>query len=214
MITKLTIGGVDVQATYGLYLSWRKPAAPEPRTSYTDIPGRDGALDTTEALGRVFYDDREIPLDLIHPGKTWDTDISGFVSAFHGQKRKIVFSSDPDYYWLGRITVDDYDAKSGKLSASARCYPYKLKATETTVTKSISSAGTTVTLKNDRMPAVPSITVTADTTIAWTKDGETVTKTLSAGTWTVAGLVLEEGDNVFTVSGSGTFTAKWQEGRL
>ena len=77
----------------------------------------------------------------------------------------------------------------------------------------ISGSGT-ITLHNDFMPVVPVITTTAETTLRWSVDGETFHKTVSAGTWEIPELELRHGDNTVSVTGEGTTTFAYREGRL
>ena len=79
--------------------------------------------------------------------------------------------------------------------------------------ESINSSGT-VTLQNDYMPVVPVITTTAETTLRWTIDGEAFHKSVSAGTWEIPELELRHGDNSVSVTGEGTTTFTYRQGRL
>ena len=79
--------------------------------------------------------------------------------------------------------------------------------------ESISGSGT-LTLHNDYMPVVPVITTTAETTLRWTVDGESFHKTISAGTWEIPELELRLGENTVSVTGEGTTTFVYREGRL
>ena len=51
-------------ADYGLIVAPYAIPMPEPQTSFVEIPGRDGALDLSEAFGTVRYSDRIISLTL------------------------------------------------------------------------------------------------------------------------------------------------------
>ena len=62
--------------------------------------------------------------------------------------------------------------------------------------------------------AVPVITTTAETTLRWAIDGESVHKTVSAGTWEILELELRHGDNTVSVTGEGTTTFTYRQGRL
>ena len=83
--------------------------------------------------------------------------------------------------------------------------------TESTVI--VSGSGTS-TLMNDFMPVVPVITATAETTLRWTVDGESIGKTVSAGTWEIPELELRHGNNTVSVTGEGITTFTYREGRL
>ena len=83
--------------------------------------------------------------------------------------------------------------------------------TESTVI--VSGSGTSK-LMNDFMPVVPVITATAETTLRWTVDGESIGKTVSAGTWEIPELELRHGNNTVSVTGEGITTFTYREGRL
>lgn len=186
----------------GFYLKWRELSAPAPKTSYEDIPGAHGAVDTTDEL---FYEMRELKLDCIHPNADFQSDYDQILSMFHGKQCRIVFASDPDYYWTGRVTVGGYSKKNHSLTMSATVYPFKFKNEETVVT----ATDETVTLENGRMPVTPTVTNDAEATLTF----GTSTVTLSAGTHIVAGLELSENSETeVTVAGTATFT--YREGTL
>ena len=69
-------------------------------------------------------------------------------------------------------------------------------------------------LGNDYMPVVPVITATAETTLRWAIDGEAFHKTVSAGSWEIPELELRHGDNSVSVTGEGTTTFTYRQGRL
>ena len=79
--------------------------------------------------------------------------------------------------------------------------------------ESITGSGTVI-LHNDYMPVVPVITTTAETTLRWAIDGESFHKTVSAGTWEIPELELRHGDNTVSVTGEGTTTFTYRQGRL
>jgi len=76
------------------------------------------------------------------------------------------------------------------------------------------SGGGTVTLENDYMPVVPTVTTTAETALNWQVGGDTFRKTVSAGVWKFPELELLQGTNTVSVSGSGTTSFRYREGRL
>ena len=67
-----------------------------------------------------------------------------------------------------------------------------------------------MTLPNDRMPVVPTVTTDAEMTIVY---GEN-TLVFPAGTRRAPALLLLEGDNPLTLSGSGHIKFEYQEGAL
>ena len=99
-------------------------AAPSVKESYVDVPGSNGSLDYTEVLtgGPTFGNrtgqwnfivdegygmegmDQYIPAggDASNPF----TYQSALLSFLHGRRHKIVLTDEPDYYYMGRLTID------------------------------------------------------------------------------------------------------------
>lgn len=107
---------------------------PAVKTNYVNIPGADGQIDLTEALGEVYYKDREcsftfstFPYENIEEKKTQITNL------LHGKRCKITLDKDPDYYWEGRCKVNSYasDRNLHQIVVGATVSPYKLKQLET-----------------------------------------------------------------------------------
>lgn len=210
MITMVIIDGVNISTQYGFYLAQRQLSAPAVKEEYIDIPASNGEFDATDAFGEVFFKNRELVLDMIYPGRDFDDDLSALVNYLHGKKRKIVFSTDPDWYYVGRLSIGNYDSSSHRLSVSASVFPYKLAVEETVVTRAVSGSAS-VTLENDAMTVVPVVTNSAEMTLTW---GSGNSKTISAGTHQIAGLELLEGSTTVGVSGSGNITFTYRKGRL
>lgn len=84
---------------------------PEPKKEYVDVPGADGTIDYTEALTRVRYGDRTGSWTfLIDNGYwNWPTLYTEFMTRYQGQKVMCQLTDDPDYYYLGRIEVNQYN---------------------------------------------------------------------------------------------------------
>ena len=73
------------------------------------------------------------------------------------------------------------------------------------------SSEKTVTIKNEKMPAMPKIKTTGSVTLKL----RGVTSTISSsGEYTAPDMLLLEGDNTVTYSGSGTITFTYREGRF
>lgn len=133
--TYVTINGTDMR-TYGLELTDYRIGAPVPVTSYIDVPGRNGRLDISDALGGyISYSHREIELHF-HIRKNyaeWHNLISVLSTAFDGVESKIVFSKDPDWYYKGRFEIDFFKSNpiSGDVVMSCRnCDPFKMQLHE------------------------------------------------------------------------------------
>ena len=190
------------------------PAAP--KTEYIAIPGADSELDLTEVHGEVKYSDRTPEFSFtVLPGaqEDWETKKTRISNLLNGRKLKITLDKDPEYYYIGRCTVNDIksDRITHTITITAKVAPYKLKQNVTTVSVALTTAGKTVTLTNDRKSVCPMITCTNDNTMV-EFNGNTFT--LNAGTHKVLNIMLLQGENVLKVSGSGTITFTYQEGAL
>ena len=216
MIPDIKINGVSMHGLGWLRESVDFPT-PKSQTNTVVVPGRNSPIRFTEALGRVSYQPRsfEITLTMLGTRAEYDSMVGEAVNRFAGQLVQIICSEEPELYYVGTVEAEpSYDPLTGKGVLLFSCNDgaaYRYHVTETTVSKSGSG---TVTLANDYMPVVPVITTTAETTLTWTVGSDSFHKTLSAGTWEIPELELAPGNNSVTVTGSGTTTFKYREGRL
>ena len=199
---------------YGLIVAPYAIPMPEPQTNFVEIPGRDGALDLSEAFGTVRYSDRVIKLTL-YTRAPFDTLISAFAAEVHGRRMNVIFDRDPTFYYDARITIEDVERHWGycELSLECRAKPYKLEQFETAITV-LPTSNATVTLTNTRMPVVPTITTSAEITLEFTINEKNYSVTLPAGTHTVPSLVLSEGDTEIGITGTGSATFTYRKGAL
>lgn len=184
----------------------------QPKTNYIDIPGGDGSVDLTEALGEVKFEDRACTFTFTaNPQDNFEEKKTEVSNLLNGKRCKIKLDKDPDYYWEGRCSINEYasDRNLHQIVVGAVVAPYKLKKAQTVVTV---AAGTSVnqTLTNGRMTVVPTITNTANVTIVF--DGNTYT--LNPGTHTRHNIVLKNGANTVTVTSASPVTFTYQEGDL
>ena len=213
-MSDIRFGSKWAHADYGLIVAPYGIPMPEPQTNFVEIPGRDGALDLSEAFGSVRYADRIIPLTL-YARAPFDALVSAFAADVHGRRTQVIFDRDPTFYYDARITVEDVERHAGycELSLECRAKPYKLEHFETTITV-LPTGSATVTLINARMPVVPTITVSADMTLTYTLNESEYTVTLAAGTHIVPSLVLTEGETVIGITGTGRITFAYRKGVL
>ncbi|MPM24206.1 hypothetical protein SDC9_70687 [bioreactor metagenome] len=213
-MSDIRFGTKWAHADYGLIVAPYAIPMPEPQTNFVEIPGRDGALDLSEAFGTVRYADRIIPLTL-YARAPFDTLLSAFAADVHGRRMIVIFDRDPNFYYNARITIEDAERHWGycELSLECRAKPYKLEQFETTITV-LPTGSATVTLTNKRMPVVPSITVSAEMTLTFTIVGKDYSVTLPAGTHTVPSLVLLEGNTEIVITGTGSATFAYRKGAL
>ena len=213
-MSDIRFGTKWAHADYGLIVAPYAIPMPEPQTNYVEIPGRDGALDLSEAIGTVRYADRIIPLTL-YARAPFDALISAFTSDVHGRRMNVIFDRDPTYYYDARVALEDLERHAGycELSLKCRTKPYKLEHFETSMTV-LPAGSATVTLTNTRMPVVPTITVSAEMTLTFTISAINYAVTLSAGAHVVPSLVLMEGETEIGITGTGSITFTYRKGAL
>jgi len=213
-VSDVRFGTKWARADYGLIVAPYSIPMPEPQTSFVEIPGRDGALDLSEAFGTVRYADRVVPLTL-YARAPFDGALSTFAADVHGRRMNVIFDRDPTYFYDARVTVEDVERHAGycELSLKCRAKPYKMEHFETTMTV-IPVGSAALTLTNSRMPVVPVITAPAEMTLTFTVAGVVYTINLSAGSHVVPSLVLMEGDTEIDITGTGSITFTYRKGAL
>ena len=212
----VTINGVSM-----LSLGWLRETVnfptPQSQSNTITVPGRNSPIRFTEALGRVAYEPRSFDMTFSMPGRRayYDNLVTDVVNLFAGRLCRVILNENPTLYAVGTLEAEPtYDPKTGKGQLVLSCTDgdaFLYHVTESTV---IVSGSGTATLTNDYMPVVPIITTTTETTLRWTVDGESIGKTVSAGTWEIPELELRYGDNTVSVTGEGITTFTYREGRL
>ena len=112
------------------------------KTNYIDIPGADGSIDLTEALGMVRYKNRECSFVFsVFPYEDFEEKKKEVSNLLNGKKCKIKLDKDAEYFWIGRCSVNTYasDKNLHKITVKATVEPYKLKCAETVVDVELSS---------------------------------------------------------------------------
>ena len=212
----VTINGVSM-----LSLGWLRETVnfptPQSQSNTIVVPGRNSPIRYTEALGRVAYQPRSFDMTFSMLGRRayYDNLVTDVVNLFAGRLCRVILTEDPTLYAVGTLEAEPtYDPKTGKGQLVLSCTDgdaFLYHAEETVV--SITGGGTVI-LSNDYMPVVPVITATAETALRWAVDGESFNKTISAGTWEIPELELRHGDNTVLVTGEGSVTFVYREGRL
>ena len=212
----VTINGVSM-----LSLGWLRETVnfptPQSQSNTIVVPGRNSPIRFTEALGHVAYQPRsfDMTFSMLGDRAAFDQLVSAAVNQFSGQLCHVVISDIPVLYSVGTLVASpSFDPNNGKGTLVLSCedgdaYLYHLVETVVSVT-----GDGTVTLENDYMPVVPTVTVTEETTLRWTIDGEAIHKTISEGTWEIPELELRHGENTISVTSEGTTTFRYREGRL
>ena len=212
----ITFGNYHSHDAFQLILSAKTIGTPSPKTETIDIPGGDGVLDLTEYFGDIKYSNRKLSFDfssVVIPSDFMSL-FSMVQNALHGKKMNIILDDDPGWQYTGRISVSEWkaDRNIGKLVVDCDCDPYKHQISPTVVTKSISGTSIIV-LENSRKRVVPEVKVTSASGLTVTFGSGSVW-TLSSGSYLLPELELVEGDNTVTVSGTGTITFTYTQGKL
>lgn len=210
----VTFGTKNSYDDFGLTLRPKPRPKPSPKYEFVSIPARNSDLDLTEWAGDVFYENLTYPLEfnVVDAINTWDSKLREITNYLHGRKMKVTFNEDPNYYYLGRIKVNELssDRNVGILVLECNFEPYKYKK-DVTIKEYAVSAGNTYTFTNGRMKVVPTLTLSSAMTVSFKGNSYS----LSAGTYKALEIEFTEGINEITVtSGSGTLKAEYQEGDL
>lgn len=213
----ITFGTFHSFRDFHLILKSKEIAAPTVKVRKIDIEGADGFLDYTDFFGEPKYENVTCTFDFSTtvPQSEFLSLYSQIKNAVHGKKMRIILDDDPHFYYLGRISVLPFTTNRniGFVSIECDCEPYKYKTEKTVVQVVVAENATTVTLPNSRKRAVPEVTIETDSSLNIAYQ-ENLIWDLGSGSYTLPELELVEGENVVTVTGSGTITFTYQEGSL
>jgi len=203
---------------------------PAPKTNYTDVPGADSSLDNTELLtGKIAYENRRGSIEfLLQNGTSYAEAYSALLNAVHGKKVYIILDDDPDWFYTGRMSLENFHAKEDYSSIVLNYViaPYKYSK-DTTATQdwqwddlfdvtiyygTFNVNGTkTRTFKNPTNEELtPKFTCSAPMIVEVNGIPGYV---LMTGETTTPGFVLQPGDNTLVFSGTGTVLADYSMGK-
>lgn len=208
----IKFGNKDSYTDFNLILKPKTRPFPTPKTNYVSIEGRDGDLDLTASLtGDIKYENISYSLEFILKNEraAWEDTLLELSTYLHGKKMNLTFSEDPNWYYVGRFSLNNVesDRNVGLLIIDCVLEPYRYKKTETTKTRT--GVGT-LDLPNTRKWVMPTITSTAS--MEFTFEGK---KFVVNGTLQSPDIILKEGNNTIEVtSGTGTLTVTYREAKL
>lgn len=198
-----------------LLLTEKEIGSPEVKRQTIDIEGADGELDFTDFFGEPKYANvqHRFSFETIRPRNEQLSQFAAIKNKLHGRKGRIILDDDPSFFYVGRCFVSPYknEVNIGRISIECDCEPYKYKVDETVVSQAVDGTDIIV-LTNARKRAVPLVTITADSTLNIVYG--TNIWDLGAGSYRLPELELAEGENLVTVTGTGTITFSWQEAGL
>jgi len=217
---------------FGLILSSKVISPPQPQTKLVDVPLRDGSIDLTESLtGDVKYKDRKITITftVIDPVNMWSDKVSNIENYLHGRRMKIVFDDDCAFYYVGRVAVKDCKSQKGygTLVIEGTCEPYKYDVQSTSEdwlwdifdfeTGYISEASgivvdgqADIVIVGKRKQTYMTITASAEMTMEY----EGTAYIIKEGTQKLYDVILPEGENKLSFTGTGTVTVDYTGGSL
>lgn len=229
ILLSVEINGINMLREYRMALKDRHYAQPpEPKTFYQDVPGADGSLDLSTAIaGRPIYNRRTMTLtfgggyNLLE----WPKIYSEILSRFHGREGKFIFDDDPNYYYVGRITLSDYSRVSRLgtfvMTVNADPYKYELNAgdeewlwdpldLENGIIREYKDlmvdGSLTLIIEGTEKWTIPEITASADMIVSF--DGKEYE--LKAGVNKIYDIVVKPGENHLTFIGKGIVTVHYR----
>lgn len=200
---------------WDLLMTARNIGEAEPYENYISIPGANGEKDLTEAFGETKYKPRTLSpsFDMFQKPSDWLKLKDEITNYLHGKKMKVIYDTEPDYYYFGRCKVGGFsnDYTVAHITIEVYCSdPFKYKLNPTVVTNEV-VVGNTYTYTNERKTVIPTLTLSAAMTLEFNGN----TYSFNAGTYTNLSIEFVEGINeIKVVSGSGILTVEYQEAKL
>lgn len=117
---------------FGLILSSKDYTPPKPKTEMVNIPGRNGYLDLTEALGvPVTFENGKwvFTFTLMNSNSTWVNVLNDLVNYIHGKKMRIILDEDNGFFYYGRCSINQYKSSKslGTITIECDVDPFKTK---------------------------------------------------------------------------------------
>lgn len=203
---KIIFDDYDTADHFWTLASWLCPE-PEPVTNLIDVPGRiDGPLDASTALtDDIRYGTRPLEARLESSEGTRQerqSRINELVNRFHGQRVRVWGPDDAGRYLVARLSVTpEYnDLAHAAVVVTGACEPWKYDNEETVVSVAVEGEEPqAVNLTNDRRPVSPVIIVKGSVNVVYKGSSYA----LSEGTYKLADIMLNQGDNELHVTGTG-----------
>lgn len=204
---------------FSLIRSSKTISSPEPKYIKVEVDGADGELDLTEYFGDIKYKNRKLSFNFstqVRETKFLNL-FSGIQNALHGKNMKIVLEEDPDFYYIGRVSVNEWKSNRnvGEITIDCDCEPYKYKKYKTIYTFDL-TASTRYILPNLKKQVVPTFTISTPTQVVFNNSTYSIGKEgmTEEQTYIIPELVLTAGDNIIDFIGNGTVKIEYQEGGL
>lgn len=227
----VTIGEKKTYDDWGLLLQSLVISMPEAKISQVDIPGADGMIDLTEAMGSVKYNNRDLQMifDVQGDPENWHSLTSRIGSYLHGKRLKIILDTDPGYYYIGRLALNseksNYLINRITITGNMEPYKYELFSSledwlwdsfdfETGVIREykdlVVNGSLTVDVPGTRKEVLPTITTSAAMQVEW----KGIRYDLLAGVNKIYAISIPEGDHELIFYGNGTISIDYRGGTL
>lgn len=190
---------------------------PEVQMETVVVPGRNTPIRFTEALGMISFKPRAFTITLSMLGSRVDFDakVRDIVNIYNGKLCKVKTTEEENLYAVGTLQFkSDYDPLSHKGVLTVECTDGDSYRYHTNLTEIVFQGNGTAILENDYMPVVPTVIVTADTSLSWKIGTDSFNKTLSAGEWVIPELQLSHASNSISIKTTGDVTFRYREGCL
>lgn len=188
--------------------------APEVQFYTVEVPGRNGVLNLTKSLtGRTNYFNRKIAFRYFTSGTLAEIlEKIDTLMMYHGETIQIIDDDTPAYFYEGEVVVEvDRKPAYAFIEIEVDAQPFRVKLEKTLNAYTLTATETEVVITNPGVAVSPEIVVSDTCVIA---KGDT-SFNLTAGTYTdISALILEHGENTYTISGSGTVNINYQEARI
>lgn len=195
---------------YEAIMNYARILPPSVKENYVDIAGGDSAIDLTEAVGGVVYDDGEIEFKFTLKDFTLKEQMK---NDLHGKRMQIVLDREQDFYYDSRVrcTKDEWNKGLYELHFTARVKPYKYEVREYLHIETINSLkDKKIYIENKRMPVMPRITVTGNLYVIY----EGMKYTFKDGVYQFPEFTFFEGRNSVSIHGNGTIKFEFRRGQL
>lgn len=137
---------------------------PAVKAEYLSIPGMDGAIDLTEALGGVKYEQRTVTVWLIANPATTGEQIDTIIDQYAGRRVRLT-NEDDEIQYRGRIEVvsDTHTAAQRKITLSMLADPFIYNPTAVAFTLTPAAAENKKLFKDDLTKMSGTLTAVDDT---------------------------------------------------
>lgn len=227
----VTIGDKKTFDDWGLKLQSLVVGLPEAKTNPVDIPGADGVMDLTQALGPVRYNNREIQMifDVMAAPERWHSLTSEIANYLHGQRLKVILNSDPDYYYIGRLALNSEksDYYMNHITVTGDMEPYKYEmysgidkwkwdsfSFKNGIIRNykdlVVEGSRTVRITGRKKQIVPTFICSAALEVEW----QGIKYPLPAGETKIYAIAIPEGENKLVFYGNGTVSIDYRGGIL